>query len=157
MIGQAPSRRALPGDRPLSGAVGAKIARMAGLTLEQFLERTWTANLIDEWPGKRGKGDAFPKKDAALGALRVGVSKEFVCATVIVLLGRSVAAAFAEIYGAKSLLKADVCEPLPGGFAILPHPSGIDRWYNDAANRRRAASFLKRIYTGELYTIRERN
>jgi hypothetical protein len=32
--------------------------------------------------------------------------------------------------------------------AVIPHPSGVNHWWNDPANRRRFAEFAKRTLHG---------
>lgn len=60
-----------------------------------------------------------------------------------VLLGGKVARAFGQKF-------QPICLPriVSGGFTVrtLPHPSGLDRWYNDAANRALAAELLYELY-----------
>jgi hypothetical protein len=60
-----------------------------------------------------------------------------------VLLGRAVATA-AGLPEASPLLWTDYCG---GRVAMLPHPSGLNRWYNDPANMRMAESFMSTLYT----------
>lgn len=40
-------------------------------------------------------------------------------------------------------------------WAVLPHPSGRNRWYNNPAQRERAGEFLEDLYRGHIHTINE--
>ena len=60
MIGQAPGRNGDPGD-PLGGRLGKRLAKLAGVTFERYLDVTDRMNMFDEWPGKEGKGDKHGK------------------------------------------------------------------------------------------------
>lgn len=89
-------------------------------------------NLLAEFPGKSGKGDAFPIALARARAARMRLGGE------VVLLGRHVARAFGA-QGAPFLEWFD----LRGAWAaVVPHPSGVNHWWNDPANTNRAAVFL---------------
>ena len=134
LLGQAPSAESDP-ERPLGpdGASGRRLARLVGPAFEEAFE---LRNLLRAFPGKLAKGDAFPKTEARLAA----------AATIarlrgrrVVFLGRNVAEAFGFSWP----------EPLEWhqhvGFAAarLPHPSGINTWWNDQKNVRAAAAFLR--------------
>lgn len=101
------------------------------------------ANLLNIWPGKAGKGDKFDAVKAGKAAWRM-VPK--LHKRRVVLLGKNVAKAFN-------------CEDMPlmvwehrGGWkgklqyecevAVLPHPSGVNRWWNNPKNYARARAFL---------------
>jgi uracil-DNA glycosylase len=129
IVGEAPGREF--GGEPLAGYA----SRLPGI------ESHDRENLLAEWPGKDGKGDAFPwleAKDAA------EILLHFVPPDVrIVLMGTRVARAFGferheyvwlTWFGARGRT-----------FAVCPHPSGIVRWWNDPANVRRARGFFEEL------------
>jgi len=131
IVGQAPGRR---GGPPLRGPCGARLARLAGLSgVDELARRHELANLLPRFPGKRGKGDAFPPAEARRAAHGVRPKHRDV-----LLLGRHVARAFGvdrPFFEWWDLGRWRV--------AVVPHPSGVSRWWNDSANRARAAAFLR--------------
>lgn len=147
IVGQAPGKR--PGE-PLAGASGRRLAALAGLDLDAFLGRVDRVNLLDEFPGKNGKGDAF---DARAALARADQLREELAGRRVVLLGRLVARAFRlqdDMY--------DWFQPVevPPGVevAVMPHPSGVSTWWNDEGNVNRASAFMKRIRVGFLSIVR---
>ena len=148
LIGQAPGRGG-DGQQALSGRAAALLANMAGIPREELLRRFDRHNLLDRWPGKSpaGKGDIFPASAARDAADRIkrtlrrrGVT--FAGPTVL-LVGKAVARAF-------GLRRPEYLTWYPGfewclKGAVIPHPSGINRWWNSSRNRRRASRFLKQI------------
>ncbi len=136
LIGQAPGK----GDGgPLEGRIGKRLAALAGISQEEYVERTERMNLLPHYPGENGKGDAFDPEEAARRALALmGEIK----GRRVLFLGRSVAQAFG--FGKKDLpiltwLKSP---SLDADVAVMPHPSGIVHWWNDEDNREAASQFL---------------
>lgn len=127
IVGQAPSR--------VKGRSSGRLAKLAGLTRAEFEDRTVWKNLINSVQGKQGKGDAFPMAEAKKAAIKIldGIPAE----SAILLLGGNVARAF----GFKPKYFNSI-----GPFKIFPHPSGINRWYNDPRNVRKAQKFLRKIF-----------
>jgi hypothetical protein len=93
------------------------------------------ANLLDAWPGPAGKGSAFPLAEARAAAdlLDLGGRR-------VILCGWRVAAALD--FRAPAYLRWR--DHRGARMAVLPHPSGVNRWWNDPGNRRRARRFLRR-------------
>lgn len=147
IIGQAPGPRTDP-KVPLSGRCGARLAALCGLTLDEFLDRFHRVNLIERFPGKQAKGDAFPIDEARRGAIRLLTEGWLDHRWRVVLLGGNVVRTFG--------LAADLEKPLAfytlgfahGGAAYCPHPSGVNRWWNDPANERAARKFWRALCTG---------
>lgn len=139
IIGEAPSRTSDP-RRPVTGRCGETLADFAGLSLAEFSRAFARANVFDEWPGSAGlKGDAFPIVHARVRA-DTRLRPRFVRGRTVVLLGRRVARAFhisAEYFEAFGSYSATVY--------VVPHPSGINRWYNDAANVRKMRRFMRSL------------
>jgi uracil-DNA glycosylase len=134
IIGQAPGPR---GDgEPLSGQAGRRLSALCGLTVDAYLAQFERVNLLTHFPGKAGKGDAFPLPAARKAAAALLPALE---GRRVVLLGGKVAAAFG-LQQAPLL----VWRPLGGAMvAVAPHPSGINRWWNDPRNVRRARRFWR--------------
>lgn len=176
LIGQSPGPRSDPSE-PLSGASGRRLAALCGLGLDEFLALFERANVIPDFPGKLGKGDAFPL------ALARPLARDLMprCAgRPVVLLGNHVAAAFGwradwlrwsvappaaagpdhqDAVMAVRLAQGrrrhppqaqvivgegerDVAAPL---FAVSPHPSGVNHFWNEPANVARARRFWRRL------------
>lgn len=115
------------------------MAALSGLSFDEFLRTFDRANLLPLWPGPSGrKGAAFPVVAARLLADRM--IGRFRFDRTVVLLGKRTAAAFG--------LSVGYFEPVMIGRAtvlVVPHPSGVNRWFNEPANVRRMARFMRRI------------
>lgn len=132
-VGESPSSRSGP---PLGGAIGRRLAELAGVSEEELRRRCEMVNLLDECPPLQpgGKGRTFDAEAAGDAALRLRLWNP---GAVLVLLGRRVARAFglrppSPVWMAETVL-------------VVPHPSGIVRWWNRAENRRQAAVALRRF------------
>jgi len=145
-VGQAPGRVAKRGARAFSGRVGssARLAKLAGTTVDGFLSRAETVNVLKAWPGKSGKGDAFPRPAARRGVNEILRSEAFKRSTRVVFVGQAVWRAF---LGPMVMRPCEWSSVFLRGHcpdvAYLPHPSGVNRWYNEPENRDRASAFLK--------------
>lgn len=129
---------------PLSGRSGGRIEQLMGSPLRDVFE---PVNLLRRWPGKAagGRGDAWPTAAARESAVRwLRRRRRRRDVRPVVLLGDRVAAAF-------GLRGATVLRWTAAGLgdrlgmtvvAVVPHPSGINRWWNDARNARAAREFL---------------
>ena len=137
VVGEAPTERS-SGWRCAPGSAPSRLARVAGVDVEEAATRSRWRNLIDRPTARLAKGRSFPAARAKVAARRVAAQLAgFKCA---LLLGRRVAAAFG-LRGAPMLRWMSL-----GGarVAVVPHPSGVSRWWNEAPNRRRARAFLRR-------------
>lgn len=131
LVGEAPARQR--NRRALDGGSGDRLARMAGMEDRAELLRTFDAvNLLGRWPGAKGKGTSWDAARARRAAVRAPLRG------VCVLLGARVAAA----YGLADLGVFQWAK-LPRALAVVvPHPSGINRAYNDEATRAAAGRAL---------------
>lgn len=130
LVGEAPARTTV-GARPFTGRTGDRLAELAGL--ERLRDGFDAVNLLDRWPGPAGpKGSAFPLALArpAAEALRPRIRRRRV-----ILVGRRVASAFR--------LASLPYLTWEGQVAVLPHPSGVCRWWNEPENVELAAEFLR--------------
>lgn len=125
----------------LTGAVGQRIAELAGVSFFSYLRHTERRNLIDRHPGKSGKGDAFPMEEAYRNAMHM---RNDLHGRSVIFVGKQVAAAF-QCARFKPLRWWDTAGVgLPARrFAILPHPSRLNRWWNDPRHERAAEKFLQ--------------
>lgn len=136
-VGQAPSQS---GDHstPLCGRVGERLAALAGLTPKEFTGFR-RVNLNLEWLGKNGRGDWF---DSEIGRRRAAEITPSLPEKVV-LLGRQVARCFA--------VKRNFLETYEFNyrlFLLLPHPSTLNRWWNNPTNERAAAEALRKFLRG---------
>jgi uracil-DNA glycosylase len=150
-IGEAPSRTSDP-KVAFSGRSGQRLANIAGLSHDEFLRRVDTVNLLGYWPGKRGKGDDLDPFQAAVAATNV-LFERCVGRKLVFLVGRRVADAFGfrdydllsgyiapskNIFGVRPSMNGPT-------WVVLPHPSGVNRWWNDPANVRKAKRLLRSL------------
>lgn len=127
---------------PLEGRIGKKLASMLGCTQDEYMAKTQRFNILPEWPGRKGKkGDKFPKAVARMNAQRMEYS--FAGCTVL-FLGIAVGQMFRFPGG--PLKWQRIARPAWSAYhaAVLPHPSGINRWWNDPENKSSAANFMKK-------------
>lgn len=137
------------GGRPLDGPSGRRLAEAAGIP--DLYARFDVINLFPDWPGRaNGKGDAFPKEMARTHAL--SLRAQLARRQRVVFLGRRVAEAFLPLTGADLPYLFWWPEDAPQNrtrFAIVPHPSGVNLWWNDPENREAAAEFMRALASGK--------
>jgi len=146
VVGRAPNRTG-PEDLPITGACGRSLARLVGLELGlRWLLEVDRVNLLQHWPGRRGRGDGWDGPEARRRALEIA---PLIAPRRAVLLGREVCCAF----GARDLEPlAERWVELDGARLLvghLPHPSGLCRWWNQAANMGRARAWLADFLWGD--------
>lgn len=144
LVGQAPSRSSRP-DTPLTGGrSGARIQELAGLTLLEYVRLFARCNLMSAWPGAAGaKGDAFPRGAARAAAAEIAPALR---GRIVVAVGLGVARALGAEFGFPVGLEFLAWTTVGDvEIACLPHPSGVNLWWNDPANVRRARRFLMRL------------
>lgn len=119
----------------LLGRCGRRLARLLSMTEAEYARTFRRRNLLKTWPGKSpsGKGDRWARVEARAAAARCRPSG------VVVLLGSRVAAAF----GVQDNPPLTWFRMGRATCAILPHPSGVNRWWNDPRNVAAAAQLLK--------------
>lgn len=159
ILGEAPGRGKdwVGGMFPLSGAVGRTLCRFADLEDEALRDQLGTStyghyywklreyfdcdNLLHHWPGACGKGSAFPLDLAYDYAWR---RLDEWKGRVIVLLGKRVAQAFFHDH-VKNVpyFQWFEWEEERTFLCVIPHPSGINRQYNDPKNVRLAGQALR--------------
>jgi len=133
IVGQGPGRLG-EGRKPFEGkGSGSRLAEIAGVSsLDEVAVLT---NLLPRFYGKQGKGDSFPLKKARAEAKNMTLRTK-----KILLCGKNVARAFG--------IKADYFEKTTvcGKIAyVIPHPSGVNRWWNDEENKLRARAFFAKL------------
>ena len=128
LVGQAPGDPACP---RLQGRSTQRFMHLLDLAPAAYQRLFHWCNLLDSFPGKAGKGDAFP-----LAAARV-VVMTLPLAPVTLLLGCQVARAFSlpPVYFQWHAVRG--CQ-----VAVIPHPSGINHWWNTPAHRETFTRFM---------------
>lgn len=139
IIGEAPSKNEVP-PTPLGGRVGRRLAACCGITLEEFLVRFERVNLLDVRQDTREKGFEFDATAAAHAASLLIRHKLFDEPRLVLLLGRRVAQAFGCDVGYFNRWFINQAEAY-----VLPHPSGVSRWWNSVENQQHAAAFMRSI------------
>jgi len=130
-VGQAPGDPACPRSQ---GRSTQRFLRLLGLTPTAYQRLFHWQNLLDSFPGKAGKGDAFPLAAACV------VAMTFPLAPVTLLLGQRVAQAFhlPPVYFQWHAVRG--CQ-----VAVIPHPSGINHWWNTPAHRETFTRFMRAL------------
>lgn len=139
LVGQAPGKQKRYEPRyalyPVpKGSAGDRLRDMMGLKISHYVALR-RMNLLDYYPGPR-----FPER---AGRAAAGRLLPELPGTRVLMMGQAVAKCFGFV----------CCQPLVwydgdyGGdsfaFAVVPHPSGRNRWYNDRTNREAARRFLR--------------
>lgn len=100
------------------------------------------SNVLSAWPGASCvKGAAFPLGQARIRAALL--SRRFVRGRTVVLLGFRTARAFGVRGGYFTRVRirgADV--------VVVPHPSGVNRWFNDPDNVTKMRRFMRSLVRG---------
>lgn len=147
LIGQAPgpntdaARPLWP--QPLS-STGGRMALHMGLTPEQFVSTFDRINLLNEFPGRWKRDDKFPQASARVAASAV---RPLLARRKVILVGRNVAEAFGYCSNTLAFLQWERDMAHDFHFAIVPHASGRNRWYNDPENLEKTRAFWKNFLT----------
>ncbi len=138
LIGEAPSKNE-DTPQPLEGRVGSRLANLAGLRLDHYMELFERRNLLQVRQDTAAKGFEFDEKAAAIEAVTMR-NLYFKDGRVIVLLGKRVAKAFGvkEVY----FIQQQYHGP---DIRVMPHPSSVNRFWNDLANVKQAEEFMQGI------------
>lgn len=140
LVGQAPSRDT-EGAAPFSGRSGRTLERLAGLEPGELPQRFALANVLQRWPGSAGaKGDKFPPAEARKAAASL---LEALSGRQVLAVGRATATVLGLPSCRPPMLWFDH-EPL-AGLSMLPHPSGVNLWWNERRNRENAQTFLRAL------------
>lgn len=122
----------------LVGESGYRLATWAGLSPAEFRERARLVNVYRELPPRWGRPFARGRaEELAVDAERAGAER-------VVLLGERVAAAFD--YTAPPFEWHPTAMLPTQLVALVPHPSGLNRYWNEPVNRRLVERFLRRLF-----------
>ena len=158
IIGEAPSMNGNP-DKPITGRSGRFLAEVAwgdDADVPRFLAGFERKNLLLAWPGHAGKGSAWP-----ITAARKAASTLLprLAGRTAILLGKRVARAFGMArlgYFTLAPIRCGAAGIMPVWVVIVPHPSGINRWWNDPANRKKAGGWLRVAWHDSFNAARRR-
>lgn len=139
-VGPAPGRS----GETINGALGDGPCAKRMQSLLECDRRRWLSfrrtNLCHTWPGTLpgGKGDAFDMRNARRAAHMILVMNPKV--RKLVLLGANVAGAF-------DLHFHPLCTVSEHGrlFFLMPHPSGVNHFWNDLSRFDQASTGLRRF------------
>lgn len=148
VVGEAPSRR----YGPFAGPWYSRLAELAGVgQVPGLLLRFDLHNLLERPQPRSGKGAHFPETVAATQARKM---RKRLSGRKVILLGRRVAKAWG-LGKAEYLRWMTIAEPGAKGLArnvgrvaVFPHPSGVDRWWNDEGSIERARGFMHAAVEG---------
>jgi hypothetical protein len=139
LVGPAPGKRA-PASWPAFGpgpGSGQFLCRLLGIGAVRH--EFDAVNLLDRWPGRAANGgDLFPIGEAREAALSIGRRGVIDDRPFVLLAGHNVAGAFGVRVPYLTWERFDCGVPV----AVIPHPSGLNRWWNKPANRERARRFI---------------
>lgn len=130
-----------PGRLSTSNWSRGRIRDLAGRDLDEWAE--WV-NLVEEWPGynPRGKGSAWDARRAAVKAAEL--KPTLTGYSGVICLGRRVAQVM--IPGGSGFPFFRWTTNRDGAkLAVIPHPSGIVRFWNDPENVEQARTFLSSL------------
>ena len=121
---------------------------MMGLTQEEMLGSHDFLNVFSRYQGKGAGGDRFPFPEAARLATAM-------CPLLqdrrVILLGANVARAFGaklfrylEVYELRD--PQNVRRIVTPFLSVIPHPSGVNRLYNNPETKHNVSFFLRRLH-----------
>lgn len=149
IVGQAPQRSAVPGQRPWDSASGKRLAAMFGVDLREMLESADTCNLNTDLHGTKGKWDVFDVTEARHMADYLGRTQLWRY-DVVLLCGQAVAKAFgmlAPTYEHRYFRSpTTLTHRLPTTVYAIPHPGGTNLWWNDPEHRRVGENLANRAW-----------
>lgn len=144
-----------PGSSPSAD----RLLKFTGYDVDTYMDTFDRDNLLHHLPNRSGKGRSFPLSRAKRQVDRI-LGKMWAPSARVVMLGRRVATAFEwwEWDRRIGLMPHSKVRYLTWyrimgkhgrviWAAVVPHPSGVNRWWNDANNRRRARKFFQGLKT----------
>lgn len=148
ILGQAPGPTGDPA-RPLEGGrVQARLVELLGCSDDEWRE-VRKLNALDRYPGRSagGKGDRFPLLEARIC---VDGIRPTLARNLVFVLGRNAARAL-RVEAPLLVRACDVVGDFE--FVIVPHPSGVNMWWNLEENRARAQEVCSRAFREHLEAV----
>jgi uracil-DNA glycosylase len=144
IIGEMPGAGKLYQDEkdlgPIAGATGRRLAKLLGISLDEYILRWDRRNIFaNRVPGP------WDTYHAGLGASLIYAQESgFVYRPLVVLLGKKVHAAFGfRSHAAYQMIPAKTGKMQ---WLLMPHPSGLCRWWNDPSNTHSVEVLLRGAY-----------
>lgn len=148
LVGEAPPKSRMvdtPESVAFSGASGKRFSDMLGVDVTEAFA---TMNLLKRWPGTTGKGSSFPlgraRQSATMLVNRLPPSNR------LILAGGRVANAFRIAHLPQLEWHTTMLGPpvtlTTFKVAVIPHPSGVNRAWNDPAITEAVKRFLVAEY-----------
>jgi len=122
-------------------SAGARFWRMTGLTRGQYIRVFDRHNLFLSYEKKRGIDQRRIAAKRVVEAVGAGYGDKI----QILALGRMVADSFGLPIGAPLVWSHPDSSNRNLIVAYVPHPSGLNRWYNDKTNDYRARKFVETV------------
>lgn len=145
IVGEAPGKNGDP-TKPIEGRIGRRLAHCAGMEFEQFLSAFQRINLLDEQPQDAKGGMRFNLARARQTALVLHDTLVTDPHPMIILLGKRVAKAFEikqpEYFHLEFLCSVETY--------VVPHPSGVNHWWNNWDNELEMMRFMRNIVVPRL-------
>jgi uracil-DNA glycosylase len=156
IVGESPGPLGDP-NRPLFERSGLPsrsgdfLARLAGCSLQELHDRWTIRNVLKNFPGRdpSGRGDAFPAEEARQPGEEI-LRRAISCHAKVLVLGKRAAEAlgltdarYLEWYKKSQANPWHKDTPDTATIGILPHPSGINHWWNEPGRLVRAAKFME--------------
>lgn len=145
IVGEAPTTRASIVD--LTGMTSRRLVGLSGLTREVFVQVAARINLVESPQPMIGGGRGF---DRVAGRIRAAELTRRFTGRRLMLLGRRVSSSFG-LDG--EYLSWELVRPWATLFCVVPHPSGMNRWWNTPENRFRAGVFLAHWFKVEALRV----
>ena len=148
LVGQAPSRNGGYGEKALDAGIpssaSGRLLKLFDMSREEYLDRFKRLNLLDYWPGalKSGRGDKFPILEGRKSAQRI---QKQISEYHILCIGKRVGKCFNmdDCFKWEEYIH---CYPFTRNrVAMIPHTSGLNRFYNDPDNIQRTKTFLQEL------------
>lgn len=134
IIGEGPSRTndgsATGKQGPFDGPAGIRISSLMEVSLQEFLDAFDRRNLYST----HMRDEMWNKHDARI----IAQSNESLALKTVILLGRKVQKAF---FPDEAISFFEWIDHKGGKWVIAPHPSGRNRYWNDAESVNAAAEF----------------
>lgn len=141
LVGEAPSKNEVT-EQPLMGRVGRRMAALADLSYEDYLRHFDRVNLLHVRQDTKEKGFEFDHAAAAVAAHQLFLDGTIKQGRVVLMLGWRVTRAFFSPYDKAYFERHDHAGVT---FYAMPHPSGVNRYWNDLENCKKASEFVQQI------------
>lgn len=111
-------------------------------SLKDYIKHFETRNLLDYYPGRDGKGDRFPMVEARE---RAAAMLPELNDRKVIFVGSAVGDAFGWPWGIFDYVADRNLAGVVIHGAVIPHPSPVNRYWNDQANWTRGRLFFDKL------------